>query len=248
MDKLIVSHQEYGGTIADNQKTLAALAPSMRAANMEIDDGIALLNLFGAKGIDANTASAAFAKALTKISSPEELQYLIADISATEDPFLRAEKAADLFGAKAGAKLANALGGANLDDYTVSVTEAAGATEDAARAIEEGFGNKFKKLLKGVQGTLAEVGTGFGDLIMVAALFGPKFTTVLMSGLGGLAGMLTKSLIPKVSAAILATGPGAAIAGSSVGTMAGAAMGAAIPIALVAAAGVGIALAFKALV
>ena len=102
--------------------------------------------------------------------------------------------------------------------------------------------------LKGIQGTLAEVGTGFGDLIMVAALFGPKFTTVLMSGLGGLAGMLTKSLIPKVSAAILATGPGAAIAGSSVGTMAGAAMGAAIPIALVAAAGVGIALAFKAIV
>ena len=49
-----------------------------------------------------------------------------------------------------------------------------------------------------------------------------------------------------MAAAILATGPGAAIAGSSVGTMAGAAMGAAIPIALVAAAGVGIALAFKA--
>ena len=63
-----------GGSIEANQVTLAALAPAMRAANLEIGDGIELLNLFGAKGLDANTASAAFAKALTKVKSPEELQ------------------------------------------------------------------------------------------------------------------------------------------------------------------------------
>lgn len=217
MDKLIASHQKYGGSIQDNQASLAALGPSMRAANMEMDDAIALLNLFGAKGIDANTASAAFAKSLTKVKSPEELQGLIADISATEDPFLRAEKAAGLFGARAGAKLANALAGVNLDDYKIDMQEAAGATTDAANAIESGFGAKFKMLLKNAQGALAELGTGMGDLMVVAAMLGPKLTSVIGAGIG----TLTTVLIPKLTAAIMATGPATALASSTIGTAAG---------------------------
>ena len=78
------------------------VAPAMRAANMSIDDGIALLNVFGAKGLDAGQASAAFAKALTKVKSPKELQDLITDISNTKDPFERAAKAA--------ARLATSIG------------------------------------------------------------------------------------------------------------------------------------------
>jgi hypothetical protein len=194
MDKLIVSHQEYGGTIADNEKTLAALAPAMQAANLQIDDGIALLNLFGAKGIDANTASAAFAKSLTKVKSPEELQALITDISNTEDPFLRAEKAAKLFGARAGAKLANALQGANLDDYKVDMSEAAGATEKAADAVESGWGHKFTLLMHQAGGALAEFGQKFGPVLMVASAFGPQLTRVVGGALGGAIGLLAPVL------------------------------------------------------
>jgi hypothetical protein len=51
------------------------------------------------------------------VKSPEELQRLIDDISNTADPFLRAQKAADLFGQKAGPKLANALAGKTLKDF-----------------------------------------------------------------------------------------------------------------------------------
>lgn len=194
MDRLIRSHQKYGGSVQENQKTLAALAPAMRAANMEIDDGIALLNLFGAKGLDANTASAAFAKALTKVKSPEELQTLIDDISATEDPFLRAEKAADLFGARAGAKLANALGGVDLDGFAVSMEDAAGATEDAAAAIEGSFGNQFQLLLKNAGGALAEFGNQFGPLLLVAGQFGPSLFAKIGGSIGALTGLLSKRM------------------------------------------------------
>lgn len=254
MDGLIADHQKFGGSINASQEALAAMAPAMQAANMEIEDGRALLNLFNAAGIDSSKATAALNKAIKELKPGQSLDDLIAQIGAIEDPTLRAQEALRIFGARSGIGLAQAIkpGMTSLDDYAVSVTEAAGATEDAAKAIEEGFGNKVKMALKGIQGTLAEVGTGFGDLIMVAALFGPKLTTALLSGLGSLSGMLAKSLIPKVTAAILATGPGAAIASSGVGTAAGTAfgtaMGAAIPLALVAAAGVGIALAFKAIV
>jgi len=220
MDKLIVSHQRYGGSIEDNQRTLAAMAPALRAANFEIDDGIALLGLFGAKGLDANAAAAAFAKALTKVKSPEELQALIADISATKDPFERASKAADLFGARAGAKLANALGGANLDEYKVSITDAAGATEEAAGVIENSMGNRVKILMKQVQGTLTEIGTSVGDLAIVFAMLGPK----VMASLGGVVGLLATSLGPKLAAVILGTTAATVPAATAAGEATGAAM------------------------
>ena len=235
MDKVIVSHHRWGGEIDKNLVTLAKVAPAMRAANFTIDQGIALLGLFGAKGLDSERAAAAFAKALTKVKSPAELQALIEDISATEDPFLRAQKAADLFGAKAGAQLANALGGVNIRDFTVSVDEAAGATDRAAEASLS-WGDKATLVFHKIGGALAELGTKFGPLLMVAAAFGPGLTKAIGAGLGGLSGVL----IPKVTAAVLATGPGAALAASGVGTTIGAAMGSAIPIAL--AAGLGLAI------
>lgn len=226
MDKLIVSHQKFGGELTETQATLAKLGPAMRAANFEIDDGIALLGLFGAKGLNAERAAAAMSKALTKVKSPAELKRLIVDISDTIDPFERARKAADLFGAKAGAQLANALGGVNLDDYAISMGEAAGATEKAAAVIEGSWGNQFKLFLKNAGGKLAEFGQSFGPLLIVAAQFGPKFTTAIASGLGGLAGML----IPRVTAAVAATGIPAALAGTQVGTMIGTAIAAAVPV------------------
>jgi hypothetical protein len=172
MDKMIVSQQKFGGSIQDNLVTLSALAPAMRAANMTVDDGIALLGLFGSKGLDAGQASAAFAKALTKVKSPAELQKLIDDISNTKDPFLRAAKAADLFGAKAGAKLANALGGVNLKDYKIGMDEAANATSHAADVLDSSFGAKFRKLMSQAHAALRSFGADFGPSLSAAASLG----------------------------------------------------------------------------
>lgn len=200
MDKLIVSHQKWGGSITDNQKTLAKLAPAMQAANFQIDDGIALLGLFGAKGLDSERAAAAFSKALTKVKSPEELKILIADIQNTVDPFERAQKAAALFGAKAGAQLANALGGANLDDYTVSMDEAAGATERASDAIKNTPFNQLKMALSAIAAPAIEAGQSFGPLILaLSQLGGGKLLASVLSGLGGIAGALSSKLVPVFS-------------------------------------------------
>lgn len=179
MDKLLVSNQRFGGSVADNQKTLANLAPALRAANFEVDDAVQLLGLFGAKGLDAQQGAAAFSKALTKVKSPVELKALIADIQATEDPFLRAQKAADLFGAKAGAKLANALGGANLDDYAISMDDAAGATERAADILDSTFSAQLQKKISEAGAALRQFGadtgpaiTGLASLASLGATFG----------------------------------------------------------------------------
>jgi hypothetical protein len=243
MDGLIADHQKFGGVIADSQAALAAMAPAMQAANMSIDEGRALLNLFNASGIDAAKAPAALARAVAQLKPGQSLDDLIAQISSIEDPTLRGQKAMEIFGVRGGVQLAQAFkpGIQSLDDFAISAGDAAGKTTDAAKAIEDGFGNKFKMILKNASGWLSEFGTNFGDLVMIAAAFGPQLTTAITSALGGLAGLIG----PKITAAVLATGPGAAIAGSGVGSAIGGAIAAAVPIGIAAAGGIGIALAFK---
>lgn len=228
MDGLIADHQEFGGVIADSQRVLGEMAPAMQAANMEIEDGRALLNLFNASGVDASKAAAALNKAVKQLKPGESLDDLIARIGAIEDPTLRAQEAMDIFGARSGIGLAQAIqpGMTSLDDFAISAENAAGATEDAARSIEEGFGNKVKKAVKGLQGTLAELGTNFGDLIMVASLLGPRMTTAILSGIGGLAGAVGPKLVTagraiglKLAAAIASSSFVAALSENLAGAM-----------------------------
>lgn len=211
MDKLIVSHQKYGGEIEANQVSLAKLAPALRAANFEVDDAIALLGLFGSKGLDADQATAAFAKALTKVKSPAELQAAIDDIAGTADAFSRAQKAADLFGARAGAKLANALAGADLDKYKISVEEAAGATEKAADVLDSTFTAQLQLRVKALGAAIIGLGKDFGP-----ALTGAASLASLLGALGGgklaILGLgLGKTLGTKMLAGLMAAGLGRAL-------------------------------------
>ena len=208
MDKLLVSQQRFGGDITQTAKSLAQLAAPMRAANFTIDDGISLLGLFGSKGLDAQQGAAAFAKALTKVKSPAELQKLIDDISATEDPFKRAQKAADLFGAKAGAKLANALGGVDLKDYAISMDDAAGATQRAGDALDSTFSAQVQKKISEAGAALRAFGQDMGPavtgLASLASLGGSLgLDKLLAKGFGKLAGSaLVKGAAGKAGAAI----------------------------------------------
>ena len=225
MDKLIVSHQKYGGSIEENEAALANLAPALKAANLTIDDGIGLLNLLQTAGVDSAVAVTGMTKALKKVKSPEELQALIEDIRNTEDPFLRAQKAADLFGAKAGAKLANALkpGAKALEDYQVTAEDAAGATEDAARAMDSTFGSRVQLLIKGFTSKLIELGSQFGPVLLgLSSLTSLAGTLRLDRALAGVFGKLGVSAILKGAVHK---------AGALIGAIYGAAMGTATKIA-----------------
>ncbi len=277
MDGLIADHQKFGGAVADSQAALAAMAPAMQAANMSIDDGRALLNLFNAAGIDASKAPQALAKAVAQLKPGQDLNDLIAQIGAIEDPTLRAQAAMKLFGTRGGPQLAQAFkpGITSLAEFAVSADDAAGATDNAAAAVESGFGDRFRMMMKSAGGALAEFGTSFGDLVMLASAFGPKFTSLIASGIGGLAGIigprLLKAVLPRLAALGItmgtataaaevtaetagvvagqaAVGAAATPAAAAAGTAMGGAMGVAVGVGLAAAAGTGIALAFKAIV
>lgn len=193
MDRLIVSHQKYGGSIAENQRALAQLAPALRGLNLTVDDGIALLNLFAANGLDAAAAQVALNSAITKLPKGESLQDFLVRLSKVEDSGARAQLAIDVFGQKAGPKLANAIrpGVDSLDDFKVGADEARGATEKAADALDDTFGAKAQLLMNKFASTLRSLGSDWGPLLtggasalsLLTSIFGDDLIRRLGPGL-----------------------------------------------------------------
>lgn len=182
MDKLIVSHQRYGGSIEDDQRALAQFAPQLKALNGTIDDGIALLDLFKASGLDAGKALSALNTAVTHLKPGQTLNDLVAEITAIEDPTQRAQKAIEIFGAKGGVALANALrpGIHSLDDFGISAEDAAGATDKAVDVIDTSVRGRLEKALSEAGAALRGFGQDFG-----AGLTGVASLGTLFAGLGG---------------------------------------------------------------
>jgi phage-related minor tail protein len=173
MDKLIVSGQKYGGVIADDQKALAAMAPQLKALNLNLDDGIALLDLFKSSGLDAASIPKALNSAIQKLDG-RPLEDFIAELAGIEDPGKRAQRAIEIFGSKAGVGLANAIkpGMTSLDDFAISADEAKGSVDKAADALDSTPWAKFQIFLSEASAGLRGLGDDFGPLLTGLASLG----------------------------------------------------------------------------
>jgi hypothetical protein len=220
MDELIASHQKYGGSITANQQALAKMAPQLQALNADWRDGIGLLNLFAASGLDSEKALTALNTAVTKLKPGQTLNDLVREISAIPDPTKRAQKAVEIFGAKGGVALANALrpGVTSLKDFEITAADAAGATQKAADQIEGSFSNRIKLAIKAVGSEIIGLGQDFGPVLTGLA------------GLASLAGSL--GLGDKIAGALKAAGKSSAVQGAAAaaGHAVGVAMAAAFEI------------------
>lgn len=224
MDKIVAGHQKYGGSVSDNVDVLTRLAPALTAANLDMNYGIGLLNLFSAAGLDSSKVTTAFAAALKAVHSPEELQTMILKIQSTADGFDRAKLAIALFGAKAGPQLADALapGTASLSSYEISAAAAAGATDKAAEAIDQGFGNQVVIAFHNVEGALSGLTQNVGPVVDVLDALGNMGINVLPM-LGASLGALAPKLLPMLKKLV----PVFEVAGAEDGAAMGAAAGAA---------------------
>ncbi|HSW42804.1 MAG TPA: hypothetical protein VLM76_09875, partial [Patescibacteria group bacterium] len=226
LDQLVASQHKFGGSVTANAAALTGLAPALNAANLSVDDGIGLLNLFAASGLDAAAAPAALTKALTRVESPEQLQQLINDINATTDPFERAAKASDLFGARAGAQLASALDGVDFASFVIGAGDAGGAIEAAAAVIDDKPVNRLQLAFRNLTGPLAEVGTQFGPLILGLSTLGGPLITAVTGSLGALTGKVLPLLTVKLGGLLPALSLKLAIVGKGIGGL----IAAAIPV------------------
>lgn len=238
MDKLKGSNEQFGGTLQANQDLLTKLAPTLQAANMSLDDGITLVNLFNDAGVDGTAAVTGLTKALGQVESPDELKALLADIGATEDGFERGQKAIDLFGAKAGTKLAQALhrSGGDLSRFALDNERAVGSVDRAADALDDTWSVRIKKALNAASSLIRGFGMELGPLL-TGAFAGLNLLGALgidRAALGKL-GLALKGSLAKVLAKV-----GLEQAGSAVASRFASAFSAALPLVGVAAAGVAI--------
>lgn len=216
MDQLVASHQRYGGSIEDNQAALAAMAPQLRALNGTVDDGIGLLNLFAANGLDAGSAQRALNAAVSKMPPGTTLDDLVGRLGAIEDPAQRAKEAIKVFGARAGVALANAIqpGMTSLGEYRVTAEEAAGATEAARDALDstmsariQGLIGQFGSAIRGLGMEFGPVLTGLASMASLGGALAPSIVRVLdglgvSSAVGEAAGRAGAAIGGKLAAAL----------------------------------------------
>ncbi len=196
-DKLLASWQKWGGSIEANQQGLVAIAAPLRALNLTVDDGIALINLFNSAGIDSASSVKALNQAVKNLKPGQTLNDLIKQIASIQDPTERAQAAIKVFGSKGGVELANALhpGITGLDDFKVSATDAAGATDKAADIIDGSIRGRIAKAFSEAKANIRAFGAEFGPAGQALAGFASLVAT-LGGGklLKGLASMTLKPL------------------------------------------------------
>jgi hypothetical protein len=171
LGKLLVSQQRYGTVVAESEKALTDLAPALIATNTSLDAAVGLLNLFEVSGLDSASAGAALKKSIADLRPGQSLADLVRQVSAIEDPTRRAQKAIELFGAKGGAGLANALkpGRDSLSAFAVSDTDGLGAVQKAADALDSTFPATIKRMVSEAQASLRGFGDTFGTALMAGA-------------------------------------------------------------------------------
>ncbi len=195
MDKLVASNQKFGTDAGPEAlDILNKMAPALTTMGMGLDDGVELLNAFEVAGLDAGAAQKGLQKAIGELKPGENLDDLITQIGAIEDPTLRAQKAIEIFGSEAGVGLAKVIkpGMTSLDEFGISADEAEGKVDKAADDMLTTT-QKFQMFAEKVGGLFREGGQMFGPLVSGLAGLSTLLGTGLSKQLGdALSGGLDK--------------------------------------------------------
>lgn len=236
MDTLLVSHQRFGGNIADQQASLAKISGVVQAYGGDWEDANKILNLANATGIEGTEMLRGLSTAVKKFPPGTTFDEMYQSLVDIEDPTERATKAIEVFGAKAGPKLAAAIdnGTRSLDQFALTTEDVEGATTKAADALDDTWGNKIRKAINTANSLLTGFAMNVGPMLTgamsgisllgslgldkaamskLAAPLRAGLTRVLakvgMEGVGArLAGMLSKGLAMKLGGALAAVGIG----------------------------------------
>ena len=174
LDLLKLSSEQFGTDITSVQTALNQVAPSAKALGLSFEEANGYMNMFAAAGLDATSATTAFTYAAKQVKSPDEFKKLLSDIQSIEDPTLRAQKAVELFGSRAGVSLANVLDGSkNIDEFLVSMQEAEGTVNKASAAFDDNFNVQWTLAKKHI----SSITQGIGEQLMPTISKGLKLVT-----------------------------------------------------------------------
>lgn len=209
MDNLVASNQQFGTSIGDSITALDNMTPALTALGLSLDDGQGLLNAFEQANVDAATASGDLTKAIKNLKPGQNIDDLIAQVGAIEDPVLRAQEATKLFGKSAGPDLAKVIqpGMKSLKDVELQAKDTGGALDGAASDMETS-GDKIRGIFDKLSAGAREIGRDFGPAV---------------TGIASIASLLSP-LVSGVKDLLFKAGPQIAEAATATGLATGAAM------------------------
>lgn len=159
LDVLKKSSEKYGSDVSSVMDALTKCAPAAKALGLNLDQTNGIMNLFAASGLDSSQAVTALTYAAKTVKSPEEFKKMLADISAIKDPTERAQKAVELFGARAGVAISNAFAnGKTIDNFTLSADQCAGTVDKASTAFDKNLNVQLVLAKKQFQGLAMDLG------------------------------------------------------------------------------------------
>lgn len=187
MDQLVVSNQKYGTDAGPAAlSALQGMAPALSAMGLGLDEGVGLLNLFESAGLDAAGAQKALNAAVKNLPPGENINDVITRLAGIEDPAQRAQAAIDIFGAKAGVGIANAIkpGMTSLDEFIPTIEETAGASDKASDQMVT-TSDKIRQAFDKIGAAVRGFGQELGPAITGLASLGSAFGSFLSTDLGG---------------------------------------------------------------
>jgi phage-related minor tail protein len=159
LDVLKKSSEEYGTDVSSVTSALSEMAPAAKALGLSLDETNGIMNLFASSGLDSSQAITGLTYAAKQVKSPEEFKTMLADIQAIADPTERAQKAVELFGARAGVALSNAFdGNKSLKDFILTTKECTGTVSDASAAFDSNFNVQLELAKKQFSRLAMEIG------------------------------------------------------------------------------------------
>lgn len=196
LDVLKKSSEEYGTDVSAVTSALAQAAPASKALGLSLDQTNGIMNMFAASGLDSSQAITALTYAAKTVKSPEEFQKMLADIQAISDPTERAQKAVELFGAKAGVALSNAFdNNQSLQDFVLTTEDCTGAVSDASAAFDSNFNVQLELAKKQFSGLAMEIGEKLMPIINSVLSWVttnmPAITSAIQGAINFISGILT---------------------------------------------------------
>ena len=196
LDVLKKSSEEYGTDVSSVTSALAQAAPASKALGLSLDQTNGIMNMFAASGLDSSQAITALTYAAKTVKSPEEFQKMLADIQAISDPTARAQKAVELFGARAGVALSNAFdNNQSLQDFVLTTEDCTGAVSDASAAFDSNFNVQLELAKKQFSGLSMEIGQKLmptiNSILSWVTTNMPAITSAIQGAINFISGLIT---------------------------------------------------------
>lgn len=162
LDDLATASQASGISVDKLTETITKYGAPMRALGFDTKESIALFSQFEKSGVNTSIAFSGMKKAISNWGKAgkdprKEFEKTLKDIQDTPDIAEATTKAIEVFGAKAGPDLADAIKGGRFEyqDFLKLIEGSAGSVEATYAETEDGF-DKVKLAIQGVRSDMGD--------------------------------------------------------------------------------------------